>query len=985
MIATALANVLDALDYRDDDGLITVDSPHINDERSYAWQEIRDKLEMDAAYFHGNTPVVYFKALDSTDDDRLWRLHRSLWNHNRAPLLIAVLPHEVRVYNCFAPPPRHPDPPTTDHAVLLKQAVAQLTDVLALRQELSAFHLREIVSGRFARHRHGQFQREMRVDSRLLQNLKHLRKLLMDDGLSPSVTNSLLGRSIFVRYLEDREVLTDDYYESYHTGQHFHALLQESRRSTYALFADLASRFNGDLFPVTELELSQVQPRHLALLGRFLDGQDLDSGQMYFWAYDFKYIPIELISAIYETFLNEGRQRSTAYYTPRNIVDFVLDEVLPLDSGVRTVTVLDPACGSGIFLVEAYRRLVINRRHAKGGVKLSFDELSDILTESIRGVDLNAEAIQVTAFSCYLALLDFLEPRSILGDVRFPSLVGVTLIVSDFFDPHASFGNQEYDVIVGNPPWESRLTEAAAAYVAESGRPIGDKQIAQAFLWRALELLAEGGQMGLLGPSKGFLFNHSDPNRAFRSGLFEDSRITKVVDFSSFRHAMFRRAVAPMVAVFCGGRTEGDADNGYLVHFGPHPSPMSDALGATVLASDQGQSMSRAQIRSHRFAWKVALWGSPRDRAVIERLRSRFHSLEKVAEEREWLVRVGVTVNGGDKNYAPELATLRYVPLEAVDPFHILSSPDERIGKDEFHRSRDRRLFSGPHVLIRGGVRSDGVLAATFLAEDAVFADRMYGIAASKKEVDNLKVVCAYINSSLARYYHFLTASQWGVERPVVMLAEHKAFPCAIPLADDTLRSKIIALVDRIQESPGGWDWRVELDELVYEAYGITRSEQQLVTDLLDVALSIHYAGASSEAYDAPAVDELISYAKGYSEVLGNTLGRFEQVASTVFTGTSPYRAVSVRFESGAEVHSEPSVAADPELDELLRRLGDVAEVERRVRFVPSTVRVYERDAIHMVKPAERRWWTMSAAYNDADATVAHLVRAMSESSRAEL
>ena len=96
----------DALEYLDDKGLVTVDSPDVRDERAYVWQELRDKLEIDAAYFHGNIPVVYFKELQTVNDDYLWDLHRSLWNHNRAPLLIAVLPQEVRVYNCFAPPQR---------------------------------------------------------------------------------------------------------------------------------------------------------------------------------------------------------------------------------------------------------------------------------------------------------------------------------------------------------------------------------------------------------------------------------------------------------------------------------------------------------------------------------------------------------------------------------------------------------------------------------------------------------------------------------------------------------------------------------------------------------------------------------------------------------------------------------------------------------------------------------------------------------------
>ena len=106
MIGTALADVFDALEYQDDQGLVTVDTRDVGDGRAYVWQEIRDNLELDADYFHGIVPVVYSKELLTVDNDYLLSLHRALWNHNRAPLLIAVLPQEVRVYNCFAPPLR---------------------------------------------------------------------------------------------------------------------------------------------------------------------------------------------------------------------------------------------------------------------------------------------------------------------------------------------------------------------------------------------------------------------------------------------------------------------------------------------------------------------------------------------------------------------------------------------------------------------------------------------------------------------------------------------------------------------------------------------------------------------------------------------------------------------------------------------------------------------------------------------------------------
>ena len=147
-----------------------------------------------------------------------------------------------------------------------------MTDVLALRQELTEYRRREIVSGRFVRAQQGRFNRKHRVDYRLLENLRKLRRRLIDGGLSESVANSLLGRSIFVRYLEDRGVINENYFRRFASGPSFHDVLEGSRDETYQLFDELARRFNGDLFPIDDPERDQVKPQHLRLLGRFSKG-----------------------------------------------------------------------------------------------------------------------------------------------------------------------------------------------------------------------------------------------------------------------------------------------------------------------------------------------------------------------------------------------------------------------------------------------------------------------------------------------------------------------------------------------------------------------------------------------------------------------------------------------------------------------------------------------------------------------------------------
>ena len=925
MIGTALTNVFNALEFLDDKGLVTADTPDVGNGRAYVWQEVREKLEIDAAYFHGNVPVVYFKELQTADDDYLRDLHRYLWNHNRAPLLIAVLPQEVRVYNCFEPPQRDSGQLMPQDPAILKQAVQQVTNVLALRSTLSDYRRQEIVSGRFVRAQHGGFSRERRVDNRLLENLMHVRRLLIDDDLSVPVANSLLGRSIFVRYLEDRGVMNDDYYSRFASGFSFPDLLEVSLSETYQLFDELAERFNGDLFPISDLEREQVRPRHLQLLGRFLGGEEVTSGQMYFWAYDFKYIPIELISAIYETFLNENKNQTGAYYTPPEVVDFVLNEVLPFETETWDIKILDPACGSGIFLVEAYRRLVTLQRHASTHTNPNFDELRDLLTSSIHGVDLSEEAVHVAAFSCYLALLDFLEPKSIWEEVRFPKLVGTNLFVSDFFDIGAPFNKQRYDIIVGNPPWRSNLTAKAANYVRENNFTIGDKQIAQAFLWRAPSLLAKEGRICMLAPSKSVLFNDRRPNRDFRQQFFLANRVTQVVDFSALRHSLFRQATAPMVAVFYGMASGSHDQSNDFMYLSPHPSPMSEALAGIVVFGDEVRRFSRNQVVSHPYMWKMALWGTPRDLTLVDDLSQRFPSLEEVTESRHWRIHAGLIIGGGKTRHVPELGRMRYVPVDSVRPFHVSSTPEERINCEDFHRPRDTETFRGPHVLIRRGVLTNGILASVFLPDDAVFTNGIFGIAGPYEDTDYLKVVCGYINSSLARYYQFLTASQWGVERDEVLLTEHKSLPCALPGEDTYLFRRIVALVDRLQESNDDWDWRPVLDALVYEAYGMTASEQQIIQDFLSVTMERHYSSLEASAFEAPTAVELASYAEAYADVFETTTGGARALAPIVYEGTPPYRAVSFRLTPGHEQGRHPSIASEPELNSLLVKLEGIA------------------------------------------------------------
>ncbi|MBK6711249.1 MAG: hypothetical protein IPG51_13065 [Chloroflexi bacterium] len=317
------------------------------------WPTGRAIPDVDSAFFLNNIPLAYFSRLSDLDEDRITQLHRNVWSQSKAPLLFVTLPHEIRVYNGY----HQPDDDWRDRPDRLLQQLTNLTDRLQAQQVIKQLLVEEnhyeriyLETGAFWNTSEGRrINYETRADKQLVEGMGQMRKLLTEAGLSNQVAYTLLGRSIFIRYLEDRGALSSEWVIQATRGvaQNYREALQNGRSTTYQLFEALSRRFNSDLFPV-EAEETAVTETHLGILLAFLNRTNLATGQLSLWPYNFAYIPIELISHIYDTFIKDQRS-SGAYYTPLLLADFMLEETMGDDVIRPDMTVLDPACGSGIF------------------------------------------------------------------------------------------------------------------------------------------------------------------------------------------------------------------------------------------------------------------------------------------------------------------------------------------------------------------------------------------------------------------------------------------------------------------------------------------------------------------------------------------------------------------------------------------------------------------------------------------------------------
>lgn len=385
------------------------------------WQSLAAQAGAESIFFVGRDPVVVFAKLEENTPDALRTLYGRVWSMCRPQLLFLASPGQLTIFDLTKPPPK-----PNEALASRDRSIQTAASIAEVQSKLSAYHRERIESGVvFGDER---FRDSInRADRALIRDLKIVRQQLAAvtvrrgaKGPELRHLHSLIGRAIFIRYLEDREVLLPAYFEKVAARRkEWTRLLAETPSApeleprlaelrflrvlrdkdfTYALFDQLGQDFNGDTFPIDKDEPERIQQAHLDKLRGFLLGSTSPQLELFFFAYRFDVIPIELISTIYEEFYNErtgnGRNQGS-HYTPPALVEFMLANTLTPAILTTRPRVLDPACGSGIFLVESFRRMVRHLWREQNGRRLRRPQLRKILREQIAGIDINEEAVRV--------------------------------------------------------------------------------------------------------------------------------------------------------------------------------------------------------------------------------------------------------------------------------------------------------------------------------------------------------------------------------------------------------------------------------------------------------------------------------------------------------------------------------------------------------------------------------------------------------------
>lgn len=650
------------------------------------------------------------------DETPAYQIRRYAWSA-KLPLSILTDFEEFAVYDCRV------EPKKGDKAS--KARVKYFTfDKYADEWEYihGTFSREAVLKGRFDKFAESNKKKRgtSEVDDAFLEEIEEWRDLLarnialrnpeFDIRTLNDAVQRTIDRIIFLRIAEDRG------FENY---KQLHALMNGG--DVYARltkhFKEADARYNSGLFHFSS-EPGRDNPDRYSLTMKVDDDKLKHIIKRLYYPespYEFSVLPADILGQVYEQFLGkvitltpnhrakveekpEVKKAGGVYYTPTYIVDYIVkhtigelvkdkspEDIMGKGKGNRPLTVLDPACGSGSFLLGAYQFLLDwfleqykkdTKKYTKGKAPrifqfvpknaragddatfvLTLDERKRILIDHVYGVDIDAQAVEVTKLSLLLKVLetedmgqqvDYLREQTKKGERVLPDLVnnikcGNSLIGPDFyenqqldltqedhyrinaFDWHSEFKhifqdkNPGFDAVIGNPPYvriqtlKTALGPPAFEFIQdkyETSRK-GNFDIYVVFVERGCELLGTNGYLGFIIPNKFFTAKYAE---GLRSILSSKSLVREIVSFGD--QQVFGGATTYTTLLFLNSKPKGYFQYTAVSDLQDWQASKSESL---VSSSVQGASNSRT-ISSNTLgssAWN--LYAGP-EAEILERL-----------------------------------------------------------------------------------------------------------------------------------------------------------------------------------------------------------------------------------------------------------------------------------------------------------------------------------------------------------------------------
>lgn len=803
-----------------------------------------------------------------------FQLRRYAWSA-KLPLSILTDFEEFAVYDCRVRPSKG------DKAATARIHYWTYKDYIDKWDEIAAIFSREaVLKGSFDKYAVATKGKKgtSEVDNAFLDEIEGWREALAKDiarnneeitqkALNWSV-QQIIDRIIFLRIAEDRGLEPYEQLKALQPGQDVYARLQQ-------LFHKADERYNSGLFHFKKEHGRTEEPDHLTP-SLIIDDKTLKDifKNLYYpdSPYEFSVLGADILGSVYERFLGkvirltaghhakieekpEVKKAGGVYYTPTYIVIYIvkhtvgklLDGKTPKDAG--KLRILDPACGSGSFLIGAYQYLLdwhldwyikdgvdkyLKGRNPKvhtgrGNVyRLTTEERKRILINNIYGVDIDSQAVEVTKLSLLLKILegetlgDMFHKR-VLPDLGNNIKCGNSLIGPDFYDNKQMFLLDDelhsrinvfdwtiafpeimksggFDCVIGNPPYiftRELLSIGERNYFAITYKLGWEKQNTYLiFMERMLSLLSKNGLGGYIVPNSWLTV---ESGKLLRSEFV--NRLMLILDLT---YPVFRGvSIEPCIFIING-----------------------DSVAKTVACS---RCESEYQIEKLEYVHvNRTIWSGPDYRITYSTQEPLFNLLLSIKErnpilEDAFIVKTGLQAYEAGKGTPPQtkhdVSNHIYDRHKKVDETCLQYFEGKDIGRYSYHWSgmwmsygpwlaqpREIGMFTRPRILIREITNKPPYCINATLCEDVYLNNKsILNILEPEDNIRKIKILCAVLNSRLmTEFYRAFAVKAVRKLFPKIVIKNLREFPIPKSLVEYGIRKdkqvNIIALVEKMHE-----------------------------------------------------------------------------------------------------------------------------------------------------------------------------------------
>jgi len=927
--------------------------------------ENAEKFQATAVYFRhfpkeeNRPPLPQIYLYDNTQnnfsENELAIIHRDLWSNSRIPMFLAIDKTEVKIFDTR-------EPVNVKGEAIETRAI----DTVQFTADAIKKYSRKLFdSGIFweTDKAKGHFLESTSAYRDLIDGLKRIRnEFLKDARLREKTAHKILVFAILIKYLEERgnedeSLFAQNFFQQFDAENFCDVLRQKGK--LVALFERLSQHFNGRIFEWEHIEEKYiVENTDLSELADFLDADVDENKQLILWRkYSFNHLPVELISTVYETFLTDKRD---AVYTPEFLVNTLLDEAMPLKDYEKTsLKTIDVSCGSGVFLVGAFKRLVQRHRYQQfqKTKKLSpakYKALLKIIRDNIFGVDIEDESVRLTVFSLCLALCDELTPKEIWTELKFDDTFQTNFIAKNFFQFLNDADKESWDLVIGNPPFKElspskeeyqeiiKLNEEIKQRAKQAIYP--QNQLALMFLDQAPHLLKENGLVCLILPAAPLLYNNSPE---FRKHFFPKHQVSQILDFTVLeifkkRNPQSQKITGNVPTVALYARKSVCNEDLSIEHIIFRKTRSVEEKIFLEVDKYDVHSVSHIDALYDKSIWKCNLLGGGRLSNLINRL-SELSSIEDFINDKNWIANEGYIVgspNDETRKPADYITGKPTLPTKAfkesgVDETQILIETEH-----EFHTTGDRRIYQPPHLLIKEIIGLNKI-PTYFTDEYLTFKHRVVGINAPINDREHLLKLSKVFDrfSKIYKLFITTTSNEYLVGRATTIL---KQDIMNLPYPEDK------------------------------EELNLSFVEQILCDDVLDYYTDLLSKGSKAKVNANANEEEL----KLFGEVFAKSLNSIYEQPDKCFYLKKIHdwgEYCLTEFKYG-EITPFEGIENGSQIDDEIKSLVETKYGENV--YLIKIVKLYEKNKVYFIKPKALRFWLRSIAIRDADEVFSDLIKA---------